>query len=104
MTCDGAPASAASPSNGWRVGPSAGRPQHMHDAADHPAVVDPRHAARLRRKVRLETSELFIRQPEATDPIGVLHEDASESRFAQIAKPLMGPDPSTNLSFYSPSD
>lgn len=48
-----------------RVDPAAAGPQHMHDAADHPTVVDPRDAARLRRKVRLETSKLLIRQPKA---------------------------------------
>src|SRR6266849_1628994 len=38
--------------------------EHMDDAADHPAVIDPRLAARVPRQQRLEPSELVLCQPE----------------------------------------
>ena len=50
----------------WRVHPSASRFQHMHDAADHPPVVDALLAARIGRQVRRDLRKLFLSQPEPT--------------------------------------
>jgi hypothetical protein len=36
----------------------------MHDAADHPAIIDPRYAPRLVRQQRIQTHPLLITQPE----------------------------------------
>ena len=47
------------------VGPATARSKHVHDAADHPTVVDPRHAVPFGRRVRIEMSKLLVRQPEA---------------------------------------
>jgi hypothetical protein len=43
--------------------PSGSRFQHMHDAAGAPPV-DPRHPARIARKMRREPRELSLIQPE----------------------------------------
>jgi hypothetical protein len=43
----------------------------MHDAADHPAIVNPFHIAHIGRQVRLDPSPLFVAQPKqisAPDP------------------------------------
>ncbi len=44
--------------DGRSVDPATARLQHMHDPADDPAVVDPRLAARIGRKMRLKPREL----------------------------------------------
>jgi len=46
-----------------RIFPSAARHQHMHDAADDTAIIDPGLASRISREVRFEPSELLLRQP-----------------------------------------
>ena len=54
----------ARPIFGRRVDPSAARFQDMHDAADHPPVIDTRLAARVPGQIRLKPRKLRIREPE----------------------------------------
>ena len=44
--------------------PTATGYQHMHNAADNPAIIHPRLAPRITRQMRLDPSELVFRQPE----------------------------------------
>jgi hypothetical protein len=46
------------------IDPATAGLQHMHDAANHPAVVNPRLATRVRRQVRSNARELSVGQPE----------------------------------------
>jgi hypothetical protein len=76
--------------DGRSVDPATTRLQHMHDPADDPAVVYPRLAARIRRKMRLKPRELSVVQPEAVSihrrsPFGDL-----ESRNDSIGNPFYG--------------
>jgi hypothetical protein len=76
-----------------RIGPTPAGLQYMDDARDHPPVIDPRDAARVRRQMRPDLRELVFRQPEKMiahqrSPLG-----AVESRFAKPANHFMGPDP-----------
>ena len=48
----------------WRIRPAATGLQHMNDAADHPAIVDPLLAARIRRQVWRNLRKLRVTQPE----------------------------------------
>src|SRR5271168_915771 len=49
----------------WRsVDPASARPQHIDDPADHPTIVHPRLASRVRRQMRLDLRNLLVRQPE----------------------------------------
>src|ERR1700729_3995654 len=73
-----------------RVDPAATGLQHMHDAADHPAIIDPRFAARIGGKMRLKPRELPLVQPETVSihqwsPFGDL-----ESRNARFGNPVYG--------------
>ena len=52
------------PVDGRRINPAPTRLQHVDDAADHPEVVHPRLAARVRGQVRRDLRELLVRQPE----------------------------------------
>ena len=70
--------------------PPAARPQNVYDTADHPPIVDPRHAARIVGQIGSKPRELLLRQPE-----GIRHSDAPavwelESDRRRIAKPLYG--------------
>ena len=47
-----------------RILPAAARLQHVHDPADHPSIIDPRHASRLVGQPRLQPRPLLIAQPE----------------------------------------
>ena len=47
-----------------RIDPAPAGFEHMDDAADHPAVVDPRLAARVGGKMRRNLRKLRVRQPE----------------------------------------
>lgn len=47
-----------------RVRPAATGLQHMHNAADHPAIIDARLAASIGRQMRHKPRELTIVQPE----------------------------------------
>jgi len=47
-----------------RVNPTTAGLQDMHDAADDPAIINPRLATRIGRQQRLEARELIFRQPE----------------------------------------
>jgi hypothetical protein len=49
----------------------AARPQNVYDTADHPPIVDPRHAARIVGQISLKPCELLFRQPE-----GIRHPNA----------------------------
>ena len=79
--------------DGGRIGPAAARFQHMHDAADDPAVIHPRHAARIARQVRRQSRELLLIQPEMI----VIHNGSAfgdlESRNAPAVNPLYGSGP-----------
>lgn len=47
-----------------RIHPTTAGPKNMHDAADHPAIIDAGYAARLVWKQRLKTGELGFGEPE----------------------------------------
>ena len=47
-----------------RVRPAATGLQHMHNAADHPAIIDARFPASVSRQMRCKPRELTIVQPE----------------------------------------
>ena len=73
-----------------RINPATAGFQHVHDAADDPAVIDPRLAARIGWKVRREPRELSLIQPKMIaihdrSPFGDL-----ESRNAPAVNPLYG--------------
>lgn len=64
--------------------PAAAGLQNLDDAADHPAVVDPSHAARVCRKERLKPLKLRLRQPESA-----AHLDLPPfGRMNQISTPM----------------
>lgn len=44
-----------------RILPSTPGLQHLDDAADHPSVINPRNATRIRRKKRLKALKLLVR-------------------------------------------
>ena len=48
----------------WCIDPSTARLQHVHDAADHPAVINSRLTTRVGWKQRLQPSELNLSEPE----------------------------------------
>ncbi len=49
--------------DGRRISPATAGFQDMHDATDHPAIIDPRLAARIGRKMRREPGKLSLIQP-----------------------------------------
>ena len=49
---------------GWAIRPAATAPEHVHDARDNPPVIDAPRSGLVLRKVRLNRSPRFIRQPE----------------------------------------
>ena len=71
----------AEPVDFRRVDPAASGLQDMNDAADDPAVIDPRLASSIGGKKRLKPRELFIRQPEM---IAIHHRSPFEHRESQI--------------------
>ena len=77
----------------WRVFPTTTRQQHMHDAADHAPVVNPRPASCVCRQMRLKPFELHIVQPE----LPLIHQPSPfgdlESGFGHREKPLYGSPP-----------
>ncbi len=79
-----------------RVDPSTAGPQDMHDAADHPAIINPRLAACVGWQQRRETCELILGQPEmiAIHLCGLPLETVNHETAAN-GIPLMGPDPKT---------
>jgi hypothetical protein len=67
----------------------------MHDAADHPAIVNSFHTAHIGRQVRLDPSPLFVAQPKqisAPDP-----DPLSKTNQDRIVSPrkLMSFDPNS---------
>ena len=73
--------------------PTATGYQHMHNAADDPAIIHPRLAPRITRQMRLDPTELVFRQPE----ISVFQErapsgDLESCRRADV-NPLYGSQP-----------
>ena len=72
--------------------PSAGL-QHVDDAADHPAVIDPSLASCVGRQVGPDTRELIVRKPEAI----LVHErppdEAVNHKTAAGSNGFMGPNP-----------
>jgi len=56
---------------GRTIAPAAAALENMHDAADHPAIVNPLNAAYIGRQMRFDPSPLLIAQPKqilAHDP------------------------------------
>jgi len=53
----------ARPVDRWRINPTTARLQHVHDAADHPAIIDPRLATRIRWKQWLQPRKLILSEP-----------------------------------------
>jgi hypothetical protein len=80
------------------VHPPPSRLQHMHDAADHPSVVDALLAARVRRQMRRDLRELLTRQPELVSIHRRLPFGSRESQPAAHANTFMGPDPKMRCS------
>src|SRR4051794_4390987 len=69
----------------WQVGPPSSRPQYPKNAVQYPAIIDPRHTARLIRQTRLDRLPLGIRQLIAAHrkpPVWEL-----ESRLARAGNP-----------------
>jgi hypothetical protein len=58
-----------------RIDPTSTRLQHVNDAADHPAIMDPRLASRVARQMRFDLRELLVRQPEAVPIHRALHRE-----------------------------
>src|SRR3954452_23542422 len=79
--------------NARRVDPACARLQHMHDAADHPPIIDPRLAPRVARQMRCKPRELLIRQPKMITTHRHPSSGRDESRNHPHANGLMGPDP-----------
>ena len=76
-----------------RIDPSAAGLKDMDDPADDAAVIDPRFATRVGRKIRLKPRELPLVQPEIAlfhhrSPFGDL-----ESRNAKFTKTFYGSEP-----------
>src|SRR4051795_10737504 len=68
-----------------QVGPPSSRPQYPKNAVQYPAIIDPRHTARLIRQTRLDRLPLGIRQLIAAHrkpPVWEL-----ESRLARAGNP-----------------
>ena len=78
---------------GRRVDPTPSRLQDMDDAADHAAVVDPRLAPRVGWQMRLDSSELLVREPEKIAIHKRLPSGSRESQCLAHANRFMGPDP-----------
>lgn len=76
--------------DGRRINPATPGLQHMDDAADDPAVIDPGLAPRIGGKMRLKPRKLAVVQPETVSihhrsPFGDL-----ESRNARPGNPFYG--------------
>jgi len=74
-----------------RVRPTTAGLQHMNDAADHPPVIHPGHAPRVRGQKRLQARKLVFTEPE----IVVRHASTpnmlgQRSTFRDSRKPLYG--------------
>jgi hypothetical protein len=68
------------PVDRWSINPATPRLQHMHNAADHTTIVNPRFASRVRRKVRSNARELSFGQPEIiSNHHGVLPETVNHT-------------------------
>lgn len=76
--------------DGRRVNPAATGLQHMHDAADDPAIIHPRLAACIGGKMRLKPRELPLVQPETVS----IHQPSPfgerESQNGQFGNPVYG--------------
>src|SRR5271169_4442490 len=76
-----------------RVDPTTAGLQNVHNAADHPSVIDPRLASRIGRKKRLKPSKLILRQPET---IAIHHGSPFRDRESQTSQqwnPFYGSGP-----------
>ena len=76
-----------------RVLPAAARLQHMHDAADHPPIIDPRHTARLVRQQRPQPLPLLIAQPKLTRQRSLPINREAESHSRRHRNPVYGSRP-----------
>jgi hypothetical protein len=79
--------------DGWRILPSTTAKQDMHDPADHAAIINPRLAPRVGRKMPPKPFELLVVEPEIISipqrsPFG-----GRELRFARDGNPVYGSHP-----------
>ena len=77
----------------WRIDPATARFQHVHDAADHPPIINPRFAARVGWKQWLQPRKLILSEPETNaiyrwSPFG-----DRESQTNHQRNPLYGSGP-----------
>ena len=75
------------------VGPAPAIPQGMDDPAQHPAIVNVRHAARIRRQKRPNPSPLRIRKPKEIRHFHRLLAGNNESCQPRFGNPLNGSGP-----------
>ena len=78
---------------GRRIDPAPAGLQDMDDAADHPAIIDPRLATCIGRQMRLDPRELLVRQPEAILDSSRPPEEAVNHKTAARSNDFMGSDP-----------
>ena len=71
----------------------AARLQHMDDAADHPAVIDPRYSSRLVGQQRTQPLPLLVAQPELSRQITLHINDEGESHFSRRGNPVYESQP-----------
>lgn len=73
-----------------RIGPAATRFEHMHDAADHPPVINPRDTPRIRWQQRRKPPKLLIAQPEIIRHLQAPTVWKLESDYTRIINPFYG--------------
>ena len=82
------------PVDGGRVPPHQPAPDDMDNAADHPAVINPRHPARLIRQERLQPGELVLGKPEVVVRHHKLPTFGSLNHISgRVGILFMGPEP-----------
>jgi hypothetical protein len=82
---------------GWNVDPTAARLQRHDDAADDPAIVDPRHTPWFVRQQRCKSLPLRIAQPEPLRHSFAPSTGTVNHSYPRRSNRFMGPDPSTTL-------
>lgn len=85
------------PIHGRGIGPAAAGLQHMHDAADHPAVIDPGNTSRVCRKMRRKPRELIVGKPEIRTRHHKLPSGSLNHASARLGIPFMGPEPKIDV-------
>ena len=79
-----------------RIRPAATGLQHMHNAADHPAIIDARLAASVGRQMRHKPRELTIVEPEMISIIEVPPSGTLNQKMRCLGIQFMGPSPSSD--------